>query len=127
MEKLFGKTVTLLTSLLDYRSSRHNVIASNISNIDTPGHVPKDLHFDDAMSQAMDRKSVSLTRTDDNHLTREGGMSRENDYRIEETGSEVDLDTEMTKLAENHLMYNLSVELLARKFRGLETVLKEVK
>jgi len=127
MEKLFGKTVTLLTSFLDYRSSRHNVIASNISNIDTPGYAPKEVYFDDAMSQAMESKSVTLTRTDDNHLTHDGGMSRENDYRIEKTGSEVDLDTEMARLAENHLMYNLSVELLARKFRGLETVLKEVK
>jgi flagellar basal body rod protein FlgB len=33
----------------------------------------------------------------------------------------------MVNLAENHLMYNTAVELLARKFKSLNTVLKEVK
>ena len=31
----------------------------------------------------------------------------------------------MANLAENHLMYNLTVELLARKFRSLQNVIKE--
>jgi flagellar basal-body rod protein FlgB len=33
----------------------------------------------------------------------------------------------MEKLAENHLMYNLTVELMARKFKGLDSVLREAK
>jgi flagellar basal-body rod protein FlgB len=44
-----------------------------------------------------------------------------------ECGENVDLDSEMTKLAENNLMYNLTVELLARKFKSLNTVLTETK
>ena len=38
-----------------------------------------------------------------------------------------EIDTEMANLAENNLMYNMTVEMLARKFRGLNTVLKETK
>jgi len=37
------------------------------------------------------------------------------------------LDKEMATLSENHLMYNATIEMLARKFRGLNTVLKETK
>jgi len=37
------------------------------------------------------------------------------------------MDHEMASLAENQLMYNLTIELLARKFRGLSNVLREAK
>jgi len=33
----------------------------------------------------------------------------------------------MSNLAENHLMFNLTAELLARKFRGIKNVLTEAK
>ncbi len=39
----------------------------------------------------------------------------------------MNIDTEMMNVSENNLMYNLTVELLARKFSGLDTVLKETK
>ena len=38
MNILFSKTMNQLSGMLDYRSTRHKVIASNIANIDTPGY-----------------------------------------------------------------------------------------
>jgi flagellar basal-body rod protein FlgB len=37
------------------------------------------------------------------------------------------IDTEMVNLSENQLMYNMTVDMLSRKFRGINTVLKETK
>ena len=48
-------------------------------------------------------------------------------FEVIDSGKKVNLDSEMAKLAENNLMHNLTVELLARKFRGLNTFLREVK
>jgi flagellar basal-body rod protein FlgB len=50
-----------------------------------------------------------------------------NDFKLVKSDEKANLDTEMTNLAENQLMYNLSVELLARKFRGIKNVLTEAK
>ena len=36
MDALFGETIEMLSVILDFRSERHKVIASNIANIDTP-------------------------------------------------------------------------------------------
>jgi flagellar basal-body rod protein FlgB len=48
-------------------------------------------------------------------------------YDIRESEEDVKLDTEMTSLAENHLMYNATVEVLSRKFKSLQATLRETK
>jgi len=128
MEALFGKTVDLLSAVLDFRSERHKVITSNIANIDTPNYRPKDIVFREELKEMFETGHGM-------HMTGDGGkghlsgkaVAKEGSYEMVETGEQVDLDGEMAKLAENNLMYNLAVELLARKFKGLDTVLKEAK
>ena len=128
MEALFGKTVDMLSAVLDFRSERHKVIASNIVNIDTPNYRPQDIVFGEELKEVFEAGKGM-------HMTGDGGkghlsgktVAKEGSYEIVETGEQVDLDSEMAKLAENNLMYNLAVELLARKFKGLNTVLREAK
>ena len=127
MDALFGKNVDILSAVLDFRSERHKVITSNIANIDTPNYRPKDIVFQEELKEMIESKEgVKVTGTGKGHFPVQGKPG-EADYEAVETGKQVDLDTEMAKLAENNLMYNLAVELLARKFKGLETVLQEAK
>ncbi|MCE5264256.1 MAG: flagellar basal body rod protein FlgB [Deltaproteobacteria bacterium] len=122
MDILFGKTMNLLSGMLDYRSTRHKVIASNVANIDTEGFKPSDVSFKQELGKA---NSLRMATTDPKHIGRV-----ENEVGpLEITTSEenVQIDTEMVNLSENQLMYNATVEMLSRKFRGLNTVLKEAK
>ncbi|MDI6687263.1 MAG: flagellar basal body rod protein FlgB [Desulfobacterales bacterium] len=113
MDALFDKTIEMLSGVLDFQSQRHKVIASNIANIDTPNYRPKDIVFKEELKTLISNKNmVKIDKTD---------------FEVIDTGEMVDLDSEMAKLAENNLMHNLTVELLARKFSGLNTVLKEIK
>ena len=128
MEKLFDKTMGMLTSMLDYQSRRHKVIASNIANIDTPGYRPRELAFTKELSEAMlHNSSVEMTRSNEKHLPTASYQVRSSDVEVVNAGNKVDIDGEMGKLADNHLKYNLTVELLARKFKSLNSVLREVK
>ena len=68
-----------------------------------------------------------MSKTNDKHLPQAPERGKSEDFRVVSTGAKVSLDAEMANLAENHLMYNLTVDLLARKFRGINTVLKETK
>ena len=124
MEALFNKTHQMLSSMLDYRSARHRVINSNVANIDTPDYKPKDLKFPQELNSAM-KTQCDLVRTHPRHLPviPPGPQN----YKILETGEKTSLDTEMMNISENNLMYNLTVELLARKFRGIQNVLKETR
>ena len=113
MDALFGKTIEMLSAVLDFRSERHKVIASNIANIDTPNYRPKDIVFKEELKSLISNEY--------------GATIGKADYEVIDSGEKVNLDSEMAKLAENNLMHNLTVELLARKFRGLNTLLREAK
>ena len=126
MESLFSKTFNLLSTLISYRSERNKLITSNISNLDTPGYKPADYVFKQDLKKAMDIR-IHLTRTKEKHFPNVTGEITKNDFKLVKSEEKGDLDTEMTNLASNQLMYNLSVELLARKFRGIKNVLSEVK
>lgn len=124
MDILFDKTIEMLSVILDFRSERNKVIASNIANIDTPGYKPKELVFKKQLEDFIDNGAeVTMTKTDKRHL------SEQSSHIFEVINSEeaVKIDNEMEKLAENNLVYNLTVELMARKFKGLDSVLREAK
>lgn len=127
MDALFGKTIDMLSAVLDFRSERHKVITSNIANIDTPNYRPKDITFREELKDLFENgEGTPSTGNGEGRLIRRP-IEDEIGVEVVDAGDKVDLDTEMAKLAENNLMYNLAVELLARKFKGLNTVLKEAK
>ncbi len=123
MNSLFSKTIGMLSDLVGARSQRHQVLASNLSNIDTPGYEPKDVDFENLIA-SMQSKGIRMARTNGKHLpaaTPGGGLS------AVRTGDKVDMDREMVSIAENHLMHNAAVEMLARKFRGIQSALREAR
>lgn len=123
MNILFSKTIGMLSDLVGARSQRHQVLASNVSNIDTPGYEPKDVDFQNLID-SMQQKGVRMARTHGKHLP---VQTQGVDLSVVRTGDQVSLDKEMVSIAENHLMHNAAVEMLARKFRGLQSVLRETK
>ena len=124
MDILFSKTIEMLSVILDFRSERNKVIASNIANIDTPGYKPKELVFKKQLEDFIDNGTeVTMTKTDKRHLSKQSSHT----FEVINSEEAVKIDNEMEKLAENNLMYNLTVELMARKFKGLDSVLREAK
>jgi flagellar basal-body rod protein FlgB len=124
VEFLFGKTIKILTSMMDFRSQKHQLITSNIANIDTPEYTSKDLQFKGVIGEAMRKQ---LTTTSKKHLSGQFVNAGIIDSDFVDSEERVNVEKEMANLAENHLMYNLSVELLSRKFRSIKSVLNEVK
>lgn len=126
MQSLFGKTINLLSNMLDFRAERHKVIVSNIANIDTPGYKPRELVFNKTLEETTaERNQLEMARTNSRHLNPTPGKGR--NFQAALSGDKVEIDRAMADLAENNLMYNLTVELLSRKFRGINTVLKETR
>ena len=130
---LFGGTVPLLNRALDLRSLRHNLIASNIANKDTPHYKAFDLMVEKEMEKAMnDDNSVRMQKTHSGHIEMggpfNGGIHKvaENKgglYESEE-GNTVDLDSEMGNLTENSLKYTVTTQILSKKLAGLKSVIQ---
>jgi flagellar basal-body rod protein FlgB len=124
MDFVFDKAMNVLSSVMDFRSQRHQLISSNIANIDTPEYTSKDLQFKGIIGEAMQKQ---LTRTDKRHLSGNFANAGMITSEIIDSEERVNVDSAMSNLAENHLMYNLSVELLSRKIKSIKNVFNEVK
>jgi len=122
MDILFNKTMNMLSGMLDYRSKRHKIIISNIANIDTEGFKPSDISFKQVLGNT---NAIQMATTAPGHISRK--ESGTGPVEVITSDKAVKIDTEMANLAENQLMYNMTVDMLSRKFRGINTVLKETK
>ena len=130
--RLIGKTVSILTRVLDYRSTNHKVIAGNLANIETPGFKPKEISFDRELQRAEDRNHVRIQKTDPKHLS-DSSLRPDGSFAIEtrEIGpfesDRLNIDTEMAKMMKNNLLYEVSTRLLSKKFQALRNVIGEGK
>ena len=125
----FRKIFNRLDKAIGVTQKRNAVIASNISNIDTPKYRPKDINFKEALARTLETDNeLKLIKTNPGHMDIE--MNAQGIEPFEEKGewngyNWVNIDKEMTKLTENNLMYREAVETLLRKIALLKEVIKE--
>ncbi len=124
IKSLFGRTYQVVGRALEVTKLRHGVIASNIANVDTQGYKTKELNFDKALDNAIEKGSVEVRRTNPLHF---GGQNPgAGSFEISKASySGVDIDKEMSKLAENNLRFQTGVEALLRKFSALKYAITE--
>jgi flagellar basal-body rod protein FlgB len=127
---LMGKTVGLLSEALGLRSKNHTMISSNLSNIDTPGYKPKGVNFEEALKKAVGKGPLPLNRTHVGHLPasaaaplNEETLSLES--MDEAPAGELDIDTEMSKMVRNNLLYEATAKMLSKKFEALRMVVDD--
>ena len=66
---LFTDTMFAFQRMLDYRSQRHNVVSSNLSNAETPGYKAKDVQFEGILREAIStEKTIPLVKTNSKHI-----------------------------------------------------------
>jgi flagellar basal-body rod protein FlgB len=66
---IFGRTISMLEKVLDLRAMRHNLIVSNIANIDTPQYKAFDLVVEEELKRAMGSgKNLGLKKSQPAHI-----------------------------------------------------------
>ena len=115
-----------LSKTLDAAAARQRILASNVANVDTPGYRSQDLDFEAALSEAMQSENLALHRSDAQHLPgRNGGGLQviEVEGVARRDDNSVDLDREMSKLAETSMLYQAGTGILQSKMRILRNVI----
>lgn len=137
MDGLFNTTVSILSKSIDLRAKNQTLISSNIANAETPNFTPKALSFEKELQGALRGGRKDQPAVHPRHFPLKGASTRIHEVTgtVVETpaktpgkdGNAVEIEAEMSKMAENQIMYNASVQLLAKKFEGLKSALKEGK
>jgi flagellar basal-body rod protein FlgB len=118
------KTLQAIASAMKFREMRQELISSNIANAETPGYKAKRLDFEDALARALDVDGqMTMQMGDEKHFNvGNGGFSNlqpeiydDPNGIVTESGNTVNVEEEMSKMAENKVMYEALVQLMNKK------------
>ena len=109
---------------LDYLSSRQKVIASNLANVDTPGFRVKDMTFRKEVLSAIEGNNLpggqeSVEAPVDLASSEVEGLTQKHD------GNNVNLDREMSLMADTTLKYEMMVQMITGRTRILRTAIRQ--
>ena len=124
--KLFDQTTQLLEANLDRRVTKHRIVSRNLANIDTPNFTGTGLEFEKQLRTALDGGVLptSLARTNPMHMPYETSKPFDSAKPVYKDIGPVHLDIEMSKLAENNLMFSAMIQLLNKKFSRLKEAIR---
>ena len=105
------KTLKALTTALNFREMRQELISSNVANANTPGFKAKKLDFEEAL--ASDDRHFNVGNGGFNNLEPE--IYDDPNGVVSENGNTVDVESEMARMNENKIMYDALVQLINKK------------
>lgn len=133
-QAMFGSsTIPVLEQVVNFAQARHNVLAGNLANIDTPGYQVRDLStekFESRLKDALrsrDRQPgpVSL-----------GNPSRDRPAELSQVGediqgllyhdeSNVGVEQQIAEINKNQSRHNLALSIMTSQFRLLQAAISE--
>lgn len=125
--------LNVYTQVLNLRTHRHQVLASNIANADTPHYKARDFDFKAAFETAVGKREgmgqVGVAKTHAGHLGGVAGAAGAVNlqYRTETQsavdGNTVDMDVERAQIADNAMQYQIISQFLSDRLRGMRTAI----
>lgn len=115
IEGLGGVTSQLIGLALDAALMRHELIANNIANHDTPGYRAVGLSFEDQLRGFTDSINESNDKLLQTRLDSLGERMHDGDSLIVKGEETVELDREMVKLTENTLRYQALLKAAGKR------------
>lgn len=129
---LDGPVLNVLQKGLDASSMRQQVLSNNVANVDTPNFKRSDVDFQAVLGTALGDKSgvLPMKLTSPKHLRGIGegddsGIMTDHSTSLRNDGNNVDIDREMTNVAENGLYYNSLTRAISSQIGLLRMVIKE--
>ena len=118
MNWIESSTMQRVEHYLDLVTFRHELISSNLANVDTPGYRPQDVDFEGEMRRAEQRLEGDPVSP---HVQEVKGLIERPD------GNNVSLERETLALAQVQLQYRAGVELLRNEIHMVQSAINEGK
>lgn len=128
---LQNKTVTALEQTISFAQRRHELLAGNVANLDTPGYRARDLSegdFQNALRESLD----SISPRDVVHGARPGtrddrlrGPRDAMEQVVFHDDSDVSLEQQVTEISKNQHLHNLAITTMRSQFSLLRAAITE--
>lgn len=136
---LDGLTMDVLERALQVADLRQQVYSTNIANANTPGYKAEHVSFEVTLRSAVSKPnggtdfgashipiSVSgsgIVSSASQWLGQTPAITASSDTSVENDGNNVNLDSQMAKMAANQIRYNALVQDMQLRFQRLETAI----
>ena len=141
IERLLStEMMDLVQRSLDAAALSHTVIANNVANVDTPGFKRSDVVFSEKLQQALEARQggeqgLVLAQTDPRHLgaaapgldSIQPEVVTDLTSSLRNDGNNVDIDHEVSLLAQNTVWYQTLAQITAKQFAELQSAITEGK
>jgi len=124
------KVINELGLYLSFAKLRHKIIAGNIANAETPYYRAFDLVFKNVFEKSNNIKWVDVEITNSRHI-KPISLFRPAPKLVStpvltvgQDQNRVDLEYQMTQLAENTMNYQMASQLLAKKFEEMKIAIE---
>ena len=127
-----GTALPVLEQLVGFAQARHQVLAGNLANIDTPGYRTRDLSVP-AFQQQLKRAIETRDRAP---VAGEAPVASQRRVALDEARPElshilyhdqsnVGLEQQVAELSKNQMQHNLALSIMGSQFRLLQTAISE--
>ena len=120
----------VFSKALNLRTQRHQILASNVANADTPNYKAKDFDFAQAMQSALSGRGqvLAMAQSASGHLpgSAAAGLGQAQFRREVQSavdGNTVDMDVERAKMAENAMQYEVLTKLVTDRLQGMRAAI----
>lgn len=124
--------MNVLNKGLDASSQRQRVLSNNVANADTPNFKRSDVNFEKVLGQALGEvgDDLPLKVTSPLHLQKSdaanlSGVVTDQSSTFRTDGNNVDIEREMTNVAENGLYYNSVTQAVSSQLGLLRMVIQQ--
>jgi len=128
---IFEKTFKIARAALKLRSYKQELIASNIANVDTPGYRRKDIPFEKVMQAYLSNggdiplKTTSPKHIKANSFSNLSSLAKAYESKTLGTPNNVSLEREITELTQNQVLYEATLQALAKEIERLKEAITE--
>lgn len=126
------ETMNILTTSLDAVSLRHKAISNNIANINTPNYKRQLVNFEEQLAKYLDSsENLPVKKTNPLHISTVKStfleikpVIQEENTTLRTDGNNVDMDLELSILAENTVKFNVLSQTINKKYSLLRSVIR---
>jgi flagellar basal-body rod protein FlgB len=126
-------TIPLVEQVVNFSQARHNVLAGNIANLDTPGYHVRDLSqemFQTRLKEALAQRERTDTQVSAGGAAARGpdplaGLGKSVNAFLHHDDTNASLEGQVTEIAKNQLQHNVALSILTSQFRLLQAAVSE--
>ncbi len=131
---IFNSTsIPVVEQVANFTEARHEVLAGNVANMDTPGYRSRDLSVDVFQDRL---KEAIRAQKEKNHPVSQASLSADPDRKMREVKesmkdilyhdeSDVGLEQQVLQLSKNNGLHTMAVAIMASQFKTLDVAIRE--